>query len=95
MQNPYIDNNTQNNNSVFSKLEQNINDLPFVPENFNAARFISGVIIGAGIAYLLTNEKAQKAVLKSIAKAGDLLECGFEELKERFEDEKAEINAQK
>ncbi|ANE36024.1 hypothetical protein CIG11343_1008 [Campylobacter iguaniorum] len=95
MTNPYL-NNQQNSNS---KVDNTINDfakeIPFIPENFNTAGFLKGVLIGAGLTYVLTNQKASQALFKVIVKAGNLLQSGTEELKERFEDAKAEINAQK
>ncbi|AII14877.1 hypothetical protein CIG2463D_1095 [Campylobacter iguaniorum] len=95
MTNPYL-NNQQNSNS---KVDNTINDfakeIPFIPENFNTAGFLKGVLIGAGLTYVLTNQKASQALFKAIVKAGNLLQSGTEELKERFEDAKAEINAQK
>jgi hypothetical protein len=60
---------------------------------FKGGDFVVGALIGAGIAYVLTNEKASKAVLKTLAKGTNFLQAGFEELKERFEDAKAEIEA--
>ena len=108
MYNPYInntqtsaDNSTQTNApyqpGIMQTVDNTINnmgkDLPFVPDNFNLAGFVKGLIIGAGVTYLLTNEKAQQALFSAIIKAGDLLQGGFEELKERFEDTKAELNA--
>lgn len=90
MKNPYI-NNEQN------QIDANINKAfsGIMPENFNTAGFIKGALLGAGITYILTNEKAQQAIFKAIVKAGSMLEAGVEELKERFEDAKAEIDANK
>lgn len=67
----------------------------FVPENFNAAHFIKGALIGGAVAYVLSNEKAQQVIFSAIVKGSNLLQAGFEELKERFEDVKAEIESQK
>lgn len=85
MNNPYI---TKNN----AKTSKNAS---FVPENFDSAGFLKGILLGAGLTYLLTNEKAQQALFKAFVKAGNLLQAGTEELKERFEDAKAEINSKK
>ncbi len=63
--------------------------------NFNSQKFLIGVAIGAIGAYLLTNEKAQKNLLKAVAKGSELFQTGIEEMKERFEDAKAEIEANK
>ena len=98
MTNPYINSNLKSDSfvgGVDGAINKMAKELPFVPDSFNAAGFLKGVLVGAGVAYLLTNEKAQQALFKAIVKAGNLLECGVEELKERFEDAKAEFNAQK
>lgn len=83
VQNPYINNqpsqNAQTQNSSFLS-------------NFNNADFIKGALIGAAIGYVLTNEKAQKAIMKTVAKGSQMLQMGVEEMKERFEDAKAEMN---
>ena len=80
-----------------SALDNSINNAleHFIPANFNAAGFINGALIGGVAAYLLTNENAQKAIFSAIVKGSNLLQAGFEELKERFEDVKAEIDSQK
>ena len=46
-------------------------------------------------AQVLTNPKAQECVFKAIIKGGELINAGIEELKERFEDVKAELDSQK
>lgn len=80
-----------------SALDNSINNAlkDFIPANFNAAGFIKGALIGGVAAYVLTNENAQKAIFSAIVKGSNLLQAGFEELKERFEDVKAEIDSQK
>ncbi len=81
-QNPYISqgvNNVENakNNSLFGSL--------------NNQDFIKGALIGAAVGYLLTNEKAQKTIMKTVAKGTQMFQMGIEEMKERFEDVKAEM----
>lgn len=81
-QNPYIVQNSNNNqnattNSFFSSL--------------NNDDFIKGALIGAAIGYVLTNEKAQKTIMKTVAKGTQMFQMGVEEIKERFEDVKAEM----
>mgnify|MGYP001422093245 CR=1 FL=1 len=63
--------------------------------SFDTANFLKGALIGAIGAYILTNENAQKTIFKTIAKGGDMLNAGIEELKERMEDAKAELEAEK
>ena len=97
MQNPYI--NETASQSAPSAIDNAINNaaqnLPFVPENFNAAGFVKGLLLGGIAAYVLTNPKAQECVFKAIIKGGELINAGIEELKERFEDVKAELDSQK
>ncbi|MBN2964417.1 YtxH domain-containing protein [Sulfurospirillum sp. T05] len=63
--------------------------------NFNTNDFLKGALIGAVATYLLTNENAQKAIFKTIAKGTQLFQTGMEEMKERMEDAKAEMEAQR
>ena len=83
--NPYINSfNTSQNN-------------PYTTTGFlgneNAQKdFLKGALIGAVATFLLTNENAQKAIFKGFAKVSSLFESGIEELKERYEDAKAEVN---
>ncbi len=56
-------------------------------------RFIKGALIGAAVAYLLTNEKVQHATIKTAVKAWSLVQGGVEEMKERFRDAEAELHA--
>lgn len=60
---------------------------------FNSKNFLIGALVGAVGAYLLTNEKAQKNLFKTIAKGTEMFQMGIEEMKERFEDAKAELAA--
>ncbi|MBB4305429.1 uncharacterized membrane protein YebE (DUF533 family) [Rhodobium orientis] len=58
-------------------------------------RFIKGALIGAAAAYVLTNPKVQHAVIKGSVRAWDFLQGGIEEVKERFRDAEAEVQAEK
>jgi len=80
--NPYIDNTTQ--------TTTNTNLLG----TFDTNQFLLGALIGVAGAYLLTNEKAQKAIFKTVAKGGAMFSAGLEEMKERFEDAQAELEAE-
>ena len=82
-------------NAVDNAINNAAQNLPFVPENFNAAGFVKGLLLGGIAAYVLTNPKAQECVFKAIIKGGELINAGIEELKERFEDVKAELDSQK
>lgn len=54
-------------------------------------RFFKGLLIGAAVAYLVTNEQVQRTVIKGVVKTWSLLQGGVEEVKERFGDAAAEI----
>ena len=64
-------------------------------ETINTNDFIKGALIGAAATYLLTNESAQKAIFKTVAKGTEMFQAGIEEMKERMEDAKAELEAKK
>ena len=53
--------------------------------------FLSGILVGAAATYFLTDENAQKKLFKLIAKDTEMFQMGIEEMKERFEDAKAEM----
>ena len=55
--------------------------------------FLKGAFIGAVATFILTNKDAQKAIFKGFAKISSLFEMGIEELKERYEDAKAEVDS--
>lgn len=55
--------------------------------------FLKGAVAGTAVAYLLSNENVQHAVIKTSVKAWMMLQGGVEELKERFKDAEAEIVA--
>lgn len=56
-------------------------------------RFLKGLLIGAAAAYLLTNENVQRTAIKGVVKLWGSLQGGVEEIKERFADAEAEIQA--
>ena len=107
--NPYITNTTYNENisttanpyynNVNIDQMQNIAQPKSITDSllnsFDTENFIKGALIGALGAYLLTNEKAQKTIFKGIAKTTSMFQAGIEEIKERFEDAKAELEAER
>lgn len=96
-QNPYINqpNQAQDVNLVNQNPYINANaNTPTGPLGFDTNKFLIGAAIGAIGAYILTNENAQKAIFKTVAKGSALFSAGIEEMKERFEDAKAEMEAQ-
>ena len=61
---------------------------------FDTQKFLIGAIVGAAGVYLMTNEKAQKAIFKTFAKGTAMITAGIEEMKERYEDAQAELEAE-
>lgn len=57
------------------------------------SRFIKGALVGAAVAYVLTNEKVQRGAIKGAVKAWSLVQGGVEEMKEKFRDAEAELHA--
>lgn len=94
--NPYIKNvnSTSNQSNLnFQNIQNNQNGfLDGVFGSNGSGDFLKGALIGAAATYILTNESAQRAIFKGFAKISTLFECGLEELKERYEDAKAEAS---
>ncbi|MBR2164800.1 MAG: YtxH domain-containing protein [Campylobacter sp.] len=97
--NPYIKNvnSTSNQSNLnFQNIQNNQNTqngfLDGVFGSNGSGDFLKGALIGAAATYILTNESAQRAIFKGFAKISTLFECGLEELKERYEDAKAEAS---
>ncbi len=87
MNNPYIT--TQNTN-----LPNGAPAAQALPDTSSATSdFIKGALIGAAVTYLLNNEKVQNALFKTAAKTSSMFQSGMEEVKERYEDAKAEAAA--
>jgi len=107
--NPYYDennmhtnSNNMNNNSINSAMNSGmmgqINpplNNPSLFDSFDTSNFLKGAAIGAIGAYLLTNEDAQKKIFKTFVKGTEMFQAGIEEMKERFEDAKAEMDAER
>lgn len=62
---------------------------------FSTSEILTGALIGAAATYVLTNENVQKVLFKGALSIGDIFNGGLDEMKERFEDAKAEREAQK
>jgi len=91
--NPYINKTAGVSNAATDAISNIRTDNTLGTINTND--FIKGALIGAVATYLLTNESAQKAIFKSVAKGAEMFQAGIEEMKERVEDAKAELEAQK
>lgn len=87
-QNPYIN---QNLNPLQTPIQN-----PSTTQNngFTNGDFIKGALLGAAVTYLLTNKNAQETILKAFGKGSELFSAGIEELKERYKDAKAQMQAQ-
>lgn len=55
--------------------------------------FLKGLLIGAGASLLLSNETVQKTTIATLVKLWAGMQGGVEELKERFRDIEAELQA--
>ena len=66
-------------------------DSQWLGMNFRDDQFWKGVLLGAVAALLVTNDTVQKAVMKGTASVWTAAQSGVEEVKEKFEDVKAEI----
>lgn len=91
-QNNYGANQSANQNATNSQNTTNA-----LSSFFNSGNtqndFLKGAFIGAVATFILTNKDAQKAIFKGFAKISNLFEMGIEELKERYEDAKAEVDS--
>lgn len=102
--NPYINQNTDKSANCNQQNAQNFNETQNMQNTtnvfssfFNSGNsqqdFLKGAFIGAVATFILTNKDAQKAIFKGFAKISSLFEMGIEELKERYEDAKAEVDS--
>ncbi|HHB77174.1 MAG TPA: YtxH domain-containing protein [Desulfobulbus sp.] len=57
-------------------------------------QFWKGALLGAAVTLLVTNESVQKGVVKTVSKLTLAAQSGVEEMKEKFEDAKAEAEAE-
>jgi len=63
--------------------------------DFASGYLWQGLLIGAGLTLVLSNENVQKFILKAVAQSWTGVVSGIEEIKEKFEDVKQEINLKK
>ncbi len=90
--NPYINNNSHSITTNTPNLAPN-NTNPYFNKNklgLNSSEVLTGLLIGAAATYVLTNENVQKTIFKGMVSVGDIISGGIDEIKERFEDAKAE-----
>jgi len=56
-------------------------------------QFLTGVVVGGVVTYVLTNEAVQRAAINGVAHLWLALKGALEETKERFRDAEAEIKS--
>ena len=88
-QNPYLNQNFNQNPQQLVPANN-----PTTQNGFLNGDFVKGALIGAAVTYLLTNKNAQETIFKVFGKGSELFSAGIEELKERYEDAKAQMQAQ-
>lgn len=92
-QNPYINQTTNMDPNTVNPLNT---QTAVTPQSlFTSGDFVKGALIGAAVTYLLTNKNAQQTIMKAASKGTELFQAGMEEIKERFEDVKAQMEANK
>ena len=99
-----MDQNTEHQQAYYQHLQQPqqyvssiVPNLPVttnVQSSLTSPQFWTGAAIGAAVALLLTNETVQKGVMKTATKVMAAASAGVEEIKEKFEDAKAEAVAE-
>ena len=86
-QNPYV-------NPNLNPLQNSVQQTNANTQNgFFNADFVKGALLGAAVTYLLTNKNAQETIFKAFGKGSELFSAGIEELKERYEDAKAQMQS--
>ena len=63
--------------------------------DFSNSCYLKGFLIGAGATLLLTNSSIQKTLVKGTVKLWSIVQGGVEEVKEQFQDVKAEMSQEK
>ena len=86
----YVNSTQSSQNSTFSGIFNSLGGKQNAGGLFGNS-FITGIVLGAAATYFLTDENAQKKLFKLIAKGTEMFQMGIEEMKERFEDAKAEM----
>ena len=90
-QNPYVNQENINPNENPKQVAENNNQGLY--GGLNTGDFVKGALLGAALTYLLTNKGAQQNIMKAVSKGSELFQAGMEEMKEKFEDAKAEMEA--
>ena len=88
--NPYMKSNQQTNQLI--QANQSNSKLL---GSLSTGEILTGALVGAAATYILTNDNVQKTLFKGILSINEILSGGIDEMKERFEDAKAEHEAAK
>jgi len=67
----------------------------FLGMDFRHDQFWKGAILGAAVVFIVTNDTVQKALMTGMAKLWTTAQAGVEELKEKYQDVKAEMSQKK
>lgn len=59
---------------------------------FSDSSYLKGLVLGAGVAYLLSNPAVQKALVKGAVTLWSTIQGGVEEVKEQIQDIKSEMS---
>lgn len=62
--------------------------------DFRDERFLKGLLVGAAVTFLATNEGVQKSAFRTVARVWGMFQGGMEEMKERFHDAEAELKSE-
>ena len=91
-QNPYIN---QQANMDPNAVNPMANNIPVQqPQSIiTNGDFVKGALIGAAVTFLLTNKGAQDSIIKAVSKGNEFFQAGMEEMKERYEDARAQMDA--
>ena len=76
----------------FAQAAPQASSAPWI--DFRDERFVKGLLVGAAATFLLTNEGVQKGAIRSMVRLWSLMQGGVEEMKERFRDADAELQAE-
>lgn len=91
-QNPYINQQANMDPNAMNPVSNNIpNQQP--QSIITNGDFVKGALIGAAVTFLLTNKGAQDSIIKAVSKGNEFFQAGMEEVKERYEDAKAQMDA--
>lgn len=92
-QNPYINQQVNMDPNAMNPMANNFANPQQKDSIFTNGDFLKGALIGAAVTYLLTNKGAQDTIIKAVSKGNEMFQAGMEEMKERFEDAKAQMEA--